>query len=191
MADEFDDEDDEPTPPERPSRAPLRITDSASRKRRRVLANAMGVPAMTEALQLLIGGQLAAEDIATIEALRRSDEIDPYVLAVNLAKAMDARNKQQKSGSKEMEQAVAKAVKDQEDRLKKLEGKASTASWIVKAVAGLALSGLAFLGKEYLLRSEQIVELVVQVRTLKETADRQETTITWLRSRHTTQKDNQ
>lgn len=162
--DEFDDQPT-PTPPERPSRAPLRITDSASRKRRRALA--MGVPAMTEALELLLSVQRTPEDEALISALRESDDVDPYAIGVTLAKVIVAGRKRHESGSKEMETQVANAVKDQDERVKKIEARLSRWDKIILAAAIAVLGSLVAIGDRIWARSAHETEMEYRMRAVE------------------------
>lgn len=168
MADE-DEFDEEPTPPERPSRAPLRITDSASRKRRRALVH--GVPAMTDALQLLLSVKRTPEDEALINTLRESEEVDPYAIGVTLANLIVAGRKKQESDSGEMETAVARAVKDQDDRVKRIEARLSRWDKIILAAAIAVLGSLVAIGDRIWAKSAHETEMEYRMRAVEKATE--------------------
>lgn len=119
----MDDEDDK-TPPRQPTPRPYRMSDAerdAARHRRTFVR---GVPVVrpdpadeiSEPIAMLLNGQLATEDYAQIEALRRSSE-DVYALLMNLAKAMHRHRDKERSGSAELERQVIQAIAESEKKL--------------------------------------------------------------------------
>jgi len=67
---------------------------------------------VTAPIALLINGQLETDDYAQIEALRRSTD-DPYVLLMNLAKAMSRHRDKEQSSSRGIEKQVLAAIEEQ------------------------------------------------------------------------------
>lgn len=120
MADDEDDFEQKPTPPPRQGSPPRswRMSDSERDRHRRSWAR--GVPVVrpepseevTAPLELLLNGKLDVDDYAQIEALRRSAD-DPYVLVMNLAKAMSRHRQKEESASSEIENKVVKAIEAQ------------------------------------------------------------------------------
>jgi hypothetical protein len=120
MADDEDDFEQKPTPPPRTGNTARswRMSDSERDRHRRTWVR--GVPVVrpepadevTAPLELLLNGQLDVDDYAQIEALRRSAD-DPYVLVMNLAKAISRHRDKERSGSREIEIKVVKAIEAQ------------------------------------------------------------------------------
>jgi hypothetical protein len=168
-----DDFDSKPTPSGRSRRPPLVLSDSASRRRQRAFVQ--GIPVVTEALELLLSVQRTPEDDALINALRESSEVDPYAIGVTLAKVIVAGQKKQQSGSREMETAVANAVKDQDDRVKRIEAKLSRWDKIILAAAIAVAGALVAIGDRIWARSAHETETEYRLRAVEkacETPDR-------------------
>lgn len=170
------DDDDEKTPPRQSTPRSYQLTESQRDERRRALQQhnrtwVRGVPVVrpdpaeevTAPLELLLNGQLASEDYAQIEALRRSAD-DVYVLLMNLAKAMSRHRDKDRSGSAEVQRQVIAAIDESQHqladiakrlddldgkrgRLLSLEGDSKFARRVAQAVLGflfLSIFGFAW-----------------------------------------------
>lgn len=155
-------DDDKPTPPRGSTPSPYVLSETERHRRKYargvpvVLPDPAAVP--TAPVELLLNGELATEDYAQLEALRRA--ADPLVLLFNLAKAITGKIETDQSSSAELERSVAvaidttaKAQADHERRLASVEGTIGTVkghSWkvalaIVGTLAGSATAIIATL----------------------------------------------
>lgn len=183
-----DDFDEKPTPEPGKRRAPLTLSDSARAKHLKSWVRGVPVvmpPPMDEStapLELLLNGSLTPEDYAQIETLKRAS-YDEYTMLLNLAKAMSGKIKSDQSGSKELADQVAKAVKDQSDRLVAVEkdnaaikGKLTWAQGIAGGAIALALASAGGLVSKIWDRAGDEREAKVERRYMQQDID-------WLKQR--------
>lgn len=164
-----DDFDEQPTPDPNRRSAPLKLTDSESRKKRQ--QTALGVPIMTEELRLLLDGQLSPEEYAQADALRRASNIDPYILWVLSAKRQTRDQRKHESGNKEVERQVATAVQTQEQRLQAIEKRVKLADRVILAAALAVGSGLLWAAQTIWSRSAKETETEYRLRAVEKRAE--------------------
>jgi hypothetical protein len=186
MADDEDDFEQKPTPPPRTGNTPRswRMSDSERDRHRRTWVR--GVPVVrpepadevTAPLELLLNGQLDVDDYAQIEALRRSAD-DPYVLVMNLAKAISRHRDKERSGSREIEAKVIKTIGDQAARLASLEAdnaetkrKLGFAQKVAAGAIAIAIASAGGLISKIWDRAGDEREATVERRYMKDDIDR-------------------
>jgi hypothetical protein len=197
MADDEDDFEQKPTPP-RAGTSPRawRMSDSERNRHKRWVS---GVPSVmpepsdevTAPIELLLNGQLDADDYAQAERLRRSSD-DPYVLLLNLARAVTRHREKERSGSKDVEKQVVAAIseqarqmsllvarvtaaeqkhidtaREQSDRLTKVEGRWKLADKVIWMVVIATVGSVVAVGNAIWNRSAKETETEYRLRAVE------------------------